>query len=86
MLSSSLHFTIATCFSRSSARMEVLQGRSKRQKGYGIEVSEKEEIGVLTSLALVRKIVADLEAVRNSGASGLTVYFTKEAHIHALVN
>ncbi|KAG8922448.1 hypothetical protein FRC01_014037, partial [Tulasnella sp. 417] len=53
---------------------------------YGIEASEKEEIGVLTSLPLLRKIVADLEAVRNSGGSGLTVYFTKESHIHTLVN
>ena len=37
----------------------------------------REEIGVLTSLPLMRKVVADLEAVRNSGGSGLTVYFTK---------
>ncbi|KAG8865267.1 hypothetical protein FRB96_000157 [Tulasnella sp. 330] len=46
---------------------------------YGIEASEKEEIGVLTSLPLMRKIVEDLEAVRNSGGSG-------ESHIHTLVN
>lgn len=37
----------------------------------------REEIGVLTSLPLMRKIVADLEAIRNTGGSGLTVYFTK---------
>ncbi|KAG9014960.1 hypothetical protein FRB94_007032 [Tulasnella sp. JGI-2019a] len=53
---------------------------------YGIEASEKEEIGVLTSLPLMRKIVEDLEAVRNSGGSGSSVYFTKESHIHTLVN
>ncbi|KAG8925543.1 hypothetical protein FRC01_010027 [Tulasnella sp. 417] len=55
-------------------------------KEYVIEASEKEEIGVLTSLPLLRKMVADLEAVRNSGGSDLTVFFTKESHIHALVN
>lgn len=36
-----------------------------------------EEIGVLISLALHRKTVADLEAVRSSGGSGLTVQFIR---------
>ncbi|KAG8929389.1 hypothetical protein FRC02_005637 [Tulasnella sp. 418] len=44
---------------------------------YGIEPAEKEEIGVLTSLPLMRKIVEDLEGAKNSGQAGLTVYFTK---------
>jgi hypothetical protein len=46
----------------------------------------REEIGVLTSLPLLRKVVEDLEAARNNGASSLTLYFTKESHIHTLVN
>ena len=46
----------------------------------------REEIGVLTSLPLLRKIVGDLEAARNNGGSSLTLYFTKESHIHTLVN
>ena len=48
--------------------------------------SSREEIGVLTSLPLLRNVVQDLEAARNNGESSLTVYFTKESHIHTLVN
>ena len=40
----------------------------------------------MTSLPLLRKIVEDLESARNSGDSSLTLYFTKESHIHTLVN
>lgn len=46
----------------------------------------REEIGVLTSLPLLRNIVDNLETARNDGGSSLTVYFTKESHIHTLVN
>ena len=46
----------------------------------------RDEIGVLTSLPLLRNIVSDLATVRNNGESSLTVYFTKESHIHTLVN
>lgn len=41
---------------------------------------------MLTSLPLLRKVVEDLEAARNNGGSSLTLYFTKESHIHTLVN
>jgi hypothetical protein len=46
----------------------------------------REEIGVLTSLPLLRKVVEDLEDARTSGESALRLYFTKESHIHTLVN
>lgn len=46
----------------------------------------REEIGVLTSLPLMQKIVADLEEARNNELPTFTAYFTKESHIHTLVN
>lgn len=49
-------------------------------------LSFREEIGVLTSLPLLQNVVRDLEAARNNGESSLTLYFTKESHIHTLVN
>ena len=51
-----------------------------------IVLSCREEIGVLTSLPLLRKVVEDLESARNNGGSSVTLYFTKESHIHTLVN
>ena len=41
---------------------------------------------MLTSLPLLRNVVSDLDAARNNGDSSLTLYFTKESHIHTLVN
>ncbi|KAG9044564.1 hypothetical protein FS837_007932 [Tulasnella sp. UAMH 9824] len=67
-------------------RLHELYGRAKgpfdliTPQEYGIEASEnssREGIGVLTSLPLLPKIAADLEAVGNLGMRGLTVYFTK---------
>lgn len=46
----------------------------------------REEIGVLTSLPLLRNVVEDLERARNNEECSLTLYFTKESHIHTLVN
>lgn len=50
---------------------------------YGIERIDKEEIGLLTSLPLLSKIIEDLKAAIESGESLGNFYFTKESHMCA---
>ena len=47
---------------------------------YGISNDEKLEIGLLTSLPLLKEIVSDLEEVQASEDAKSFVYFTKESH------
>ena len=47
---------------------------------YGISDSEKLEIGLLTSLPLLKEIVSDLEEVQASEDAKSFIYFTKESH------
>ncbi|KAM0753385.1 hypothetical protein T439DRAFT_324023 [Meredithblackwellia eburnea MCA 4105] len=53
---------------------------------YGVERSEKEEIGLLTSLPLMEQVVQKLKDARDKAYGSANFYFTKESHIHTLVN
>lgn len=52
---------------------------------YGITDAEKEEIGFLTSMPLLNNIVQDLKGAKESNGI-CSLYFTKESHIHTLLN
>ncbi|WWD19022.1 hypothetical protein CI109_103479 [Kwoniella shandongensis] len=53
---------------------------------YGFDAEEKEDIGMLTSLPLLRKVWEDLDEAKTTGKSLACFYFTKESHITTFVH
>ncbi|KAJ3343154.1 hypothetical protein HDU93_009704 [Gonapodya sp. JEL0774] len=53
---------------------------------YGLERTEKLEIGVLSALPLVKKLVQEIEDARDSATPCTRLFFTKESKIITLLN
>ncbi|KAI9356458.1 histidine phosphatase superfamily-domain-containing protein [Pilaira anomala] len=53
---------------------------------FGISDTEKKNIGMLISFPLLKKILSDLDEMKSAENARTRLYFTKESHVHALLN
>lgn len=53
---------------------------------FGITDTEKKNIGMLISFPLLKKILCDLEEMQSAETGRTRLYFTKESHVHTLLN
>lgn len=53
---------------------------------FGITDTEKKNIGMLISFPLLKKILCDLEGMQSAEKGRTRLYFTKESHVHTLLN
>jgi hypothetical protein len=53
---------------------------------FGISDTEKKNIGMLISFPLLKKILSDLDEMKSADNARTRLYFTKESHVHALLN
>jgi len=53
---------------------------------FGISDTEKKNIGMLISFPLLKKILSDLDDMKSAEKARTRLYFTKESHVHALLN
>ncbi|KAI9251544.1 histidine phosphatase superfamily-domain-containing protein [Sporodiniella umbellata] len=53
---------------------------------FGVSDNEKKNIGMLISFPLLKNILNDLEEMQFSDVARTRLYFTKESHVHTLLN
>ncbi|KAI8373147.1 histidine phosphatase superfamily-domain-containing protein [Radiomyces spectabilis] len=53
---------------------------------FGISDTEKTDIGMLIGLPLLKSILKDLDDMKSAENAKTRLYFTKESHVHALLN
>ncbi|KAJ2897339.1 inositol hexakisphosphate and diphosphoinositol-pentakisphosphate kinase [Coemansia aciculifera] len=56
------------------------------RREYGIDAVQRKKIGIQASVPLLKQLISDLRDVRVGESARTRFYFTKESHIHTLLN